>query len=210
MSDATPPTGADSPDSPRGPTPRRGLWLAIMAMGIVVLALAALAINTAAQPTSGRVRSGLAPLVTPTYPSVTLPPDKATVIARIDATYSATWTAEAAAPTPTFTTGIFPALQDKYPDFYGANAYKGEINGRWEIVRPGTEWATPPVGYTAPGGYGAVRVFDAISLQLIGDYRAPDHSTWLDIVGVKGDVLELRSDKTKSFGFDMATDTFTR
>ena len=47
MSDATPPTSADSPDSPRGPTPGRGLWMAIMAMGIVVLALAALAINTA-------------------------------------------------------------------------------------------------------------------------------------------------------------------
>lgn len=63
--------------------------------------------------------------------------------------------------------------------------------------------------YSVPGDYGAVRVYNAISNQLIGDFPAPDHSTWLDITAVKGDVLWLQSDKTKSFGFDMTTNTFT-
>lgn len=206
MSGATPP---EDNNTQRDRTSRLGLWLAMMAMGILVLALAVTIIGISQTPSS-QVRTGPAPGVTPTFPPVTLPPDKATVIARVDATYSATWTMEAAAPTPTFTTGIFPALQDKFATFYGSKAYKGQINGRWEIIRPGTEWPTPVADYSAPGGYGAVRVYDAFTLQLIGDFRAPDHSTWLNIIAVNGSVLELQSDTTNSFGFDMATDTFTR
>lgn len=188
---------------------RMGQLFTILAMGVVVLLIAGTVIVMIGTGPSGRARTGPAPLTTPTFPPVTLPPYKATTIARMQATFSATWTAEAAEPTATFTTGVFGALQDKFASFYGLNAYKGEINGRWEIVRPGTEWPTPVTDYSAPGGYGVVQVYDAISHQLIGDYRAPDHSTWLVITTVKGDVLRLKSDKTVSLGFDMATDTFT-
>jgi hypothetical protein len=181
---------------------------AVLAMGVVVLLIAGMVIVIGMEPSS-QVRTGPVPLTTPTFPPGTLPAYKATIIARMQATFSATWTAEAAEPTATFTTGIFPALQDKFASFYGLSAYEGQINGRWEIVRPGTEWPTPVSDYTAPGGYSAVQVYDAISHQLIGDYRAPDHSTWLVITAVKGDVLRLKSDKTASLGFDMASDTFT-
>jgi hypothetical protein len=187
---------------------RMGRLFAILALGVVVLLIAATIIGISRTP-YGQYSSRPASLPTPTFPSGTLPAYKATNIARINATFSATWTTEADAPTATFTTGIFPALQDKFATFYGFNAYKGEINGRWEIVRPGTEWPTPVTDYTSPGGHGAVQVYDAISSQLIGDFPAPDHSTSLVITSVKGDVLRLKSDKTASFGFDMATDTFT-
>jgi hypothetical protein len=184
-----------------------GQRLAVVALGVIVLMIAVTVIGMSRA--AGQVRTGPLALTTPTYPPVTLPPYKATTIARVNATFSATWTAEAAEPTPTFTTGVFGALQDKFASFYGFNAYEGQINGRWEIVRPGTEWPTPVSDYSTPGGYGAVQVYDAISHQLIGDFRAPDHSAWLVITSVKGTMLRLKSDMTASLGFDMATDTFT-
>jgi hypothetical protein len=205
MSDEEPASGGVT--SPRR-TQGTGHLFAVLALSVVVLLIAG-TVLVMSRGAAGQARTGPSPLATPTYPPVTLPPDKATVIARVNATFSATWTAEAAAPTATFTTGIFSALQDKSATFYGLNAYEGEINGRWEIVRPGTEWPTPVADYSSPGGYSAVRVYDAISFQLIGDFRAPDHSTSLVITAVKGDVLRLKSNKTASFGFDMATDTFT-
>lgn len=187
--------------------------LVAVVMGVVVLLIAVTII--AMSQTSGPL--ALSPAPTPTFQ---YPPAKATLFAREAETMSAARTANpnpikptynppTEGPTPTFTTGIFPALQDKFASFYGFNAYEGEINGRWEIVRPGTEWPTPVADYSAPGGYGAVQVYDAISHQLIGDYRAPDHSTSLVITSVKGNVLRLESDKTASLGFDMATYTFT-
>jgi hypothetical protein len=181
----------------------------MIGMGGVVLLIAVTAIgmNRAARPMALSLASHSD--VTPTFRSQPLTGHKATVVAQMDATYSATWTAEAAAPTPTFTTGIFPALQDKFASFYGSEGYEGQINGVWELVRPGTEWPAPVSDYSAPGGYGAVRVNNAISHQLIGDFPAPDHSTWLVITAVNGDVLWLKSDKTASLGFDMATNTFT-
>src|SRR5690348_11678231 len=204
MSDEEP--ASDSSTTSRRMT-RMGQVITVLALGVVVLLIAGTVIVLGIGP-SGRARTGPAPLMTPTFPPGTLPPYKATTIARLNATFSATWTAEAAEPTATFTTGVFYALQDKFATFYGLNAYEGEINGRWEIIRPGTEWPAPVSDYSAPGGYSAVQVYDAISHQLIGDYRAPDHSTSLVITSVKGDVLRLTSDKTASLGFDMATNTF--
>ena len=206
MSDEVPP---DNGGLPYGQTQRTGQRWAMIIMGavVVLIAVTVIGLSQAAKPMA--LSSAPHPDVTPTFRSQPLTGQKATVVAQMDATFSATWTAEAAAPTPTFTTGIFPALQDKFATFYGSEGYEGQINGTWEIVRPGTEWPTPVADYSSPGGYGAVRVYNAISLQLIGDFPAPDHSTWLDITAVKGDVLWLKSDKTASLGFDMTTNTFT-
>lgn len=94
------------------------------------------------------------------------------------------------------------------PPYSGHSANKGT----WEIIRAGTEWPAPVADYSAPGGYGAIEIYNADNTTheyLIGNYPAPDHSTWLVITAVQGNVLRLKSDKTASLGFDMATDTFT-
>jgi hypothetical protein len=64
----------------------------------------------------------------------------------------------------------------------------------------------------SPTGIGAVRVYtfsNAAGFQLVGVFDATDHSTGIDITGITGHVLRLKSDKTASFGFDLTTNTFT-
>ncbi len=59
---------------------------------------------------------------------------------------------------------------------------------------------------------GAIRVetfSNVTGNQLVGVFDAPDGSTGLDITGINGQVLQLKSDKTTTFGFDLPTNTFT-
>ena len=117
MSDEVPP---DNGGLPRGQTPRTGQRWAVIVMGAVVLLIAVTVIGLSQTTRPMALSSAPHPNVTPTFRSQPLTGYKATVVAQVDATYSATWTAEAAAPTPTFTTGTFPALQDKFASFYGS------------------------------------------------------------------------------------------
>ena len=147
-----------------------------------------------------------------------LPPAKATLLARADATMAAArarnphptkpaYTPPAAVPTATFTSGIYyNDGQDKFPNFSTNDMYRGQVNGVWEFIYVGSDVAS------AAAGVGAVRVetfSNATGFRLVGVFDATDHSTGIDITGIKGNILQLKSDKTASFGFDLMTNTFT-
>lgn len=148
-----------------------------------------------------------------------LPPAKATGFARVAQTEAAMKTQVPAATkgsqapqapealTPTFTSAIiYYDGQDKFPNFNTNDMYRGQVNGTWEFVYVGSDTTT------SASGVGAVRIetfSNAGGNQLVGVFDAPDHSTGLDITGITGNVLRIKSDKTASFGFDLATNTFT-
>lgn len=147
-----------------------------------------------------------------------LPPAKATLLARGEATMAAararnpnpvqpTYAPPPEVPTPTFTAGIFYyAGEDKFPNFNTNDMYRGEVNGTWEFVYVGSDTAN------SAAGVGAIRVetfSNAAGTHLVGVFDATDHSTGIDITGIKGNVLRIKSDKTTSFGFDLTTNTFT-
>jgi hypothetical protein len=147
-----------------------------------------------------------------------LPPAKATLLARGDATLAA---ARAQNPhpikppyatlvpvsTPTFTAGIvYYDGQAKVTNFRVQDMYRGPVNGTWEFVYTGSDTAN------VAAGVGAVRVLtfsNATGYQLVGIFDAPDNSTYIGITGITGNVLRIKSDKTASFGFDLTTNTFT-
>lgn len=145
-----------------------------------------------------------------------LPPAKATLLAQGDATMAAARAHPSnrppdapppEVPTATFTAGIFYFDgQSKFPDFNNNDTYRGEVNGVWEFVYVGSDIRKSATGV------GAVRVVifsNAKGNQLVGVFDAPDGSTGLDITGINGNVLRVKSDKTPSFGFDLTTNTFT-
>lgn len=141
------------------------------------------------------VRLGASPGATPPQ----LPPAKATGFARVEQTESAMKTQVPAAikgsqappapvaPTPTFTSEIiYYDGQDKFPNFTTNDMYRGQVNGTWEFVYVGSDTTNSATGV------GAVRVetfSNAGGNQLVGVFDAPDHSTGLDITGIKGSVL---------------------
>lgn len=147
-----------------------------------------------------------------------LPPAKATLLVRDDATTAA---ARARNPhpvkpqyapplevsTPTFVAGIdYYDGQAKVTNFRVQDMYQGPVNGTWEYVYTGSDTAN------VSAGVGAVRVLtfsNAKGYQLVGIFDAPDHSTYTGITGISGNVLRIKSDKTPSFGFDLTTNTFT-
>lgn len=147
-----------------------------------------------------------------------LPPAKATLLAKGDATMAAAraknvghpkqlYPTPVAAPTETITSGIiYYAGQTKIPNFLVQDMYRGQVNGTWEFVYVGSDTTN------SAAGVGAVRVetySSANGYQLVGVFDAPDHSTYIGITGITGNVLRIKSDKTASFGFDLTTNTFT-
>ena len=147
-----------------------------------------------------------------------LPPAKATLLAKGDATLAAARTKNAghpkqlyptpvAVPTETFTAGIvYYDGQAKVTNFRVQDMYRGPVNGTWEFVYTGSDTAN------VAAGVGAVRVLtfsNADGYQLVGIFDAPDNSTYIGITGITGNVLRIKSDKTASFGFDLTTNTFT-
>ena len=144
-----------------------------------------------------------------------LPPAKATLLAQGDATLAAARAHPSnrppdapppEEPTATFTAGIFYFDgQSKFPGFNNNDTYRGEVNGVWEFVYVGSDISNSATGV------GAIRVetfSNAAGTRLVGVFDATDHSTGLDITGIKGNVLRIKSDKTSSFGFDLTTNTF--
>ena len=148
-----------------------------------------------------------------------LPPAKATLLAQGDATIAAARTQAAGQPkqfyppppaVPTATMAariIHNAGQTKIPNFWVQDLYLGPVNGVWEVVYTGADTANVATGV------GAIRV-DTYSTatgshQLVGVFDAPDHSTYISITGIEGNILRITSDKTASFGFDLRTNTYT-
>lgn len=148
-----------------------------------------------------------------------LPPAKATLLARGDATMAAARTQAAgrpkqyyppppAVPTATMTAKIIQyAGQTKIPGFWVQDLYLGPVNGVWEVVYTGADTANVTTGV------GAIRV-ETYSIttgpqQLVGVFDAPDHSTYISITDIEGNILRIKSDKTASFGFDLTTNTYT-
>jgi hypothetical protein len=147
-----------------------------------------------------------------------LPPAKATLLARGDATLAAaraqnphpvkpSYATLVPVPTSTFVAGIdYYDGQAKVTNFRVQDMYSGPVNGTWEFVYTGSDTAN------VAAGVGAVRVLtfsNAAGYQLVGIFDAPDHSTYTGITGINGNVLRIKSDKTASFGFDLTTNTFT-
>lgn len=147
-----------------------------------------------------------------------LPPAKATLLARDDATSAAAraknphpvkppYSPPVEVPTPTFTSGVYYNFgQAKIPTFDTNDMYRGQVKGMWEFVYVGSDIANSPTGI------GAVRVYtfsNAKGEQLVGIFDATDGSTGLDITGINRNILRLKSDKTASLGFDLTTNTFT-
>ncbi|HEY7342990.1 MAG TPA: hypothetical protein VH591_19105 [Ktedonobacterales bacterium] len=147
-----------------------------------------------------------------------LPPAKATLLAQGDATVAAAraqnphpakppYSPPVAVPTATFTSGIYYFAGDaKFPNFNTNDMYRGQVNGTWEFVYVGSDTTNPAADV------GAVRVetySSANGYQLVGVFDAPDHSTYIGITGITGNVLRIKSDKTASFGFDLTTNTFS-
>lgn len=147
-----------------------------------------------------------------------LPPAKATLLARDDATMAAAraknaghpkqlYPTPAAEPTETVASGvIYYAGQTKIPNFLVQDMYRGQVNGTWEFVYTGSDTTH------STAGVGAIRVetfSNTNGYQLVGVFDAPDHSTYTGITGIKGNVLRIKSDKTPSFGFDLTTNKFT-
>ena len=147
-----------------------------------------------------------------------LPPAKATLLAKGDATLAAARAKNAgqpkklyptpvAMPTETFTAEIiYYDGQAKVTNFRVQDMYRGPVNGTWEFVYTGSDTAN------VAAGVGAVRVLtfsNANGYQLVGIFDAPDNSTYIGITGIEGNVLRIKSDKTASLGFDLTTNTFT-
>ena len=148
-----------------------------------------------------------------------LPPAKATLLARGNATMAAARTQVAGHPKPpysppspmpteTFTSGIYHYVgQAKPPNFKVQDMYSGQVNGVWEFVYTGSDTANVTTGV------GAIRILTystASGYQLVGVFDAPDHSTYISITGIEGNILRIKSDKTASFGFDLTTNAYTK
>jgi hypothetical protein len=143
-----------------------------------------------------------------------LPSAKATVLARQaqaiatararHPTKPANVSPPAPEPTATLTAGIFPTHQGPFSNstFSVEDMYRGPVGSQWEIVFAGTAWTDYPTE-----GVGALRVY-TITGDLIGAFNAPDHSSYLDITGIRGTTLQLQSDKSSSLTFDLATNLF--
>lgn len=183
----------------RGLRGRSSGFVAVGAAAVVVLAIAGVL------RASGGAGLGLGAAVPPT-----LVPANATTTAILaeKATLAAQSTMQAATtqaqPTPTYPTGIFQTHQSPVGNstFSVMTEYEGPLGGQWVFVFAGTAWANFP-----NTGVGALMVYTSDKGH-IGTFDAPDHSKWLNITAINGTVLQLRSDKSGSLTFDLATDTF--
>lgn len=143
-----------------------------------------------------------------------LPPAKATIIARQN---QAMATAQAqhpvktggynpppAVPTATLTAGIFQTHQGPFSNstFSVEDMYRGPVGSQWEVVFAGTAWTNFP-----SSGVGALRVY-SLTGGLIGVFVAPDHSIYIEITGISETTLQLKSDKSATLSFNLATNTF--
>lgn len=109
-------------------------------------------------------------------------------------------------PVATPPTGIFVTHQGPFANssFAPVNVYVGQYKGQPITVYAGTKWTN----YETHQGQGALLVFTT-NAHLLGEFVAPDNSTWLQIESVQGDSLLLKSDKSATLTFSLATMSFT-